>query len=170
MTYTAQIPEVNVNPEIDPRAKVWIYQSPHLFTDIEKPLLEAKLENFVGKWHAHGTDLRSYYQVFFNRFICLFVDETASGASGCSIDSSVHFIQELEKTFDRPLMNRTDVAFINSEGKIEVKKQSDLKIEIAAGKVSKETLVFNNLVATKGEMESKWLVPMGQSWHKRMFS
>jgi len=34
--------------------------------------------------------------------------------------------------------------------------------------MDKDTLVFNNLVTTKGEMEKGWLVPISQSWQARL--
>ncbi|MEZ4956316.1 MAG: hypothetical protein R2825_22350 [Saprospiraceae bacterium] len=35
------------------------------------------------------------------------------------------------------------------------------------GEINDETLVFDNLVKTKGELEEKWLKPLNESWHKR---
>lgn len=168
MTQLKSIPEINLNPKINPQAKVWIYQASRPFTDSELTILDARCSEFIEKWQAHGTDLQAFYQLFFKRFICLFVDESNYGASGCSIDSSVHFIQSLEKEFGLSLMNRTDIAYLDDDGSIEVKNMHELKPEIQSGKVDGTTLVFNNLVRTKAEMEEGWLVPMKQSWHKRM--
>ena len=39
-----------------------------------------------------------------------------------------------------------------------------------SGVINEQTLVFNNLVNTKKEFESNWLIPLGKSWHKRMLS
>jgi hypothetical protein len=36
-----------------------------------------------------------------------------------------------------------------------------------AGKINGNTLVFDNLIQTKGELEEKWLKPLNESWHRR---
>jgi hypothetical protein len=38
------------------------------------------------------------------------------------------------------------------------------------GKVDDQTLVFNNLVSTKNELDSNWQIPLHKSWHKRLLS
>jgi hypothetical protein len=40
----------------------------------------------------HGTSLVSSYQLKYNRFIILAVDQDVQSATGCSIDASVEFI------------------------------------------------------------------------------
>lgn len=168
MTLSAQDQVIEINKEIKPSSRVWIYQASRFFTDKEMDKLEEICADFMQKWHTHGTDLKAFYHVFFNRFVCLFVDEDTLGASGCSIDSSVHFIQSLERTFDISLMNRTDVAYLDSEGNIQIKNLPELKSAFKSGELTADTLVFNNLVGTKDEMETNWIVPASQSWHKRM--
>ena len=108
-------------------------------------------------------------------FIAIFVDERFAGASGCSIDKSVHFIGMLEKKYDISLMERTYVAYMqkaeDSEGedisKIFTLPLSELKASYDDGNVNDETFVFDNLVKTKGEFLKRWVVPLGESWHKR---
>jgi hypothetical protein len=46
---------------------------------------------------AYGTSLESSYQLKYNRFIILAVNQDVQAATGCSIDSSVEFIQSLEQ-------------------------------------------------------------------------
>lgn len=162
--------ELNINPDINPAAKVWIYQASRQFTPGEMDVLTQKLDAFVANWHAHGTSLKSYYQIFYNRFICLFVDESGYGASGCSIDSSVHFIKALEKEFDVDLMNRMETAYLNARGEVETIRVSEIKSAVGSGHLDGSTPVFNNLVATKGEMQRNWLVPMRESWQQRFLN
>src|SRR5690606_39640602 len=92
--------EVKIKERISPNAKVWIYQSTKPFTESEASMIDEACTNFVEQWAAHGNNLIADYQMFFNQFICLFVDESGFTASGCSIDSSVHFIKSLEKDYN----------------------------------------------------------------------
>jgi hypothetical protein len=53
---------------------------------------ESALQAFLENWAAHGTSLVSSYQLKYNRFIILAVDQDVQSATGCSIDASVEFI------------------------------------------------------------------------------
>lgn len=153
--------------QLNSDSRVWIYQSSRELTEQEVDEMSQLMEGFVNDWAAHGKDLQADFKILFNRFVCLFVDETAHGASGCSIDSSVHFIQELESKFGINLMNRTETAFISGES-LRVVHMNDLQNLADKGEIDKDTLIFNNLVKTKGEMQSNWLIPISESWHHRL--
>jgi hypothetical protein len=73
-------------------SKIWIYQSNRKFSDAEFSEIETDLQAFLENW-AHTTSLVSSYQLKYNRFIILAVDQDVQTATGCSIDSSVEFIQ-----------------------------------------------------------------------------
>ncbi len=149
-------------------ARVWVHQSTRILSTEEVSAISAECQTFAAAWAAHGTQLKADYGIYFNRFICLFVDETAHGASGCSIDSSVHFIQSLERKYKLELFTRTEVAFFNDGEEIDTTHMNDLGRAATMGRINKDTRVFNNLIATKGEMESNWIVPISESWHARL--
>lgn len=157
-----------IKERISPKAKVWIYQSTRPFTESEVDIIHEDCEKFIDEWAAHGKSLLADYQMFFNQFICFFVDESAYAASGCSIDSSVYFIKALEKEHNISLLNRTSVAYIADNGDIKTMDMNDMEEAANQGKITQNTLVFNNLVATKEEMETNWITPIAKSWHNRM--
>jgi len=159
--------EFELPVELNPEARVWIYQANRELKSSEVDIMTSELNTFIRDWAAHGKNLQADFRIFFNRFICLFVDESAHGASGCSIDSSVHFIQNLERKYGIELMQRTDVAYLKSD-EIRTAAMNDLSELAAKGQINSSTLVFNNLVKTKGEMEKSWIIPAGKSWHARM--
>ena len=78
-------------------SKIWIYQSNRKFSDAEFSEIETALQSFLEGWSAHGTSLESAYKLKYNRFIIIAVNQDIQPTSGCSIDSSVEFIQSLEK-------------------------------------------------------------------------
>lgn len=144
-------------------SRVWVYQAESDLTNSEVALIKKACEKFIPAWKAHGTNLQADYRILFDRFLCLFVDESGQDATGCSIDSSVHFVQQLEKTLGKSLMQRTQVIFLDEEGEVlevEMNEMSEI--------IQPETLVFNNLITTLGEMKKGWLVPAKNSWHARM--
>jgi hypothetical protein len=81
-----------------------IYQSNRKFSDAEFEI-ETDLQAFLENWAAHGTSLVSSYQLKYNRFIILAVDQDVQTATGCSIDSSVEFIQP-EKKYNVDLLTK----------------------------------------------------------------
>ena len=94
------------------------------------------------------------------------MDESFNTVSGCSIDSSVRFVQALEKELQLELMNKMNVTFKDNEH-INLVKLADFQRYAKEQKVTLETIVFNNMVATKEDFENKWEVPARESWHKR---
>ena len=79
--------------DFDANSRVWIYQCNRLFTLSEALQIEELLENFTKSWQSHGAKVVGYANLFFGQFIILIVDETATGVSGCSTDSSVRLIK-----------------------------------------------------------------------------
>lgn len=95
-----------------PSSRVWIYQCSRLFFLSEALQIEEILEQFVSSWKSHGATVKGYGNLFFGQFIVLMADESAAGVSGCSTDSSVHVIKEIEKLFKVDLFDRQSLAFI----------------------------------------------------------
>ncbi len=102
----------------------------------------------------------------YNRFIVIGLDQSMASASGCSIDASVHFIQGLEQKYGVDLLDKMNVSYKTGEY-VAYKSLNDFKKMGKAKSVSKNTIVFNNLVATKQEYDEHWEVPASESWHAR---
>jgi len=149
-------------------SRVWIYQSSRKFSEIEKNQIIIKLNHFLNDWTAHGSKLSSSFQIKYNRFIIIALDEKNNKASGCSIDTSVRFIQELEKEFEIDLMDKMNVVFKQGDD-ISYKSIFDFKKLIKNKSVSINTIVFNNLVVNKADLKSNWEIPASESWHSRLF-
>ncbi len=149
-------------------ARVWIYQSNREFTDVEVTKIASKIEEFMATWKRHGDDLRTSYIIKYNQFIVLGVDESFNNVSGCSIDSSVHFMQSLEKEFGIDLMDKMNTAFKVGEN-INIVSLADFQKYIKEEKITESTIVYNNMVQSKSEFETNWEVTANKSWHKRFF-
>lgn len=153
---------VNFNDLADD-ARIWIYQSNRSLTDQEQEEINTDLKTFLEQWTAHGMDLKAGFELKYKRFIIIGLDAQTQ-ASGCSIDASVHFIQELEKKYEINLLDRMNVSFKQGDF-IAYKTLKDFKVMAKNKSVSKNTVVFNNLVATKAEYLDHWEVPASESWH-----
>ena len=149
-------------------SKIWIYQSNRKFSDIEMTEIENGLQPFVENWSAHGTALEASYLLKYNRFIILAVNQEIQSATGCSIDASVAFIQNLEQKYQVDLLDKMNVTFKNGVH-IAHKSLIDFKKMAKEKAVNENTIVFNNLVNTIEEFNENWEVPAGESWHSRFF-
>jgi len=147
--------------------RVWIYQSNKPFDEKDLPSLQAQIAQFTRQWVSHNRQLRAFGSVFHKQFIVLMVDESQADASGCSIDASVQFIQNLERTYGIDLFDRMTFAYREGEFVKTVPREEFARL-YREGKINDETLVFDNLVSNKGEFERNWLKPLGKSWHKQM--
>jgi len=147
-------------------SRVWVYQSDREFTQEEIEFISAKALLFIDNWTRHGDDLRGSFTIKYNQFLILGVDENFNNVSGCSIDASVRFIQELEKELELDLMDKMNVSFKDGDN-INIVKLPEFQDFAKEQKVTAETVVFNNMVNTKEDFEKKWEVPANESWHAR---
>lgn len=144
--------------------RVWIYQASRPFTAAELNELTRYLHQFADRWVSHNKALRSFADVFHNQFVVLMVDESQAGASGCSIDSSVHFLQKLSAHFKIDLFDRLTFAY-QEDGVVKTAHKDQFVQLFEQGIISEETLVFDNLVKNKADFEQQWLKPLKESWH-----
>lgn len=147
-------------------SRVWIYQSNREFETDEVDLITNKVKAFLNNWKRHGNDLKASYCIKYNHFIMLLVDEAVSDVSGCAIDASVNLVKNLEETFKIDLTNKLKVTFKDHDN-INVVDLTQFKKFASEGKINDATIVFNNLITNKAEIDTKWEVPAELSWHKR---
>ena len=147
-------------------SRVWIYQSNRSFSESELEDINSKLNIFIENWTAHGSDLQAGFTIKYKRFIIIGLNQNLNTATGCSIDASVHFIQQLEKDYNVDLMDKMNVSFKQGEY-VAYKSLLDFKKMAKQKAVSKNTIVFNNLVTNIAELNENWEVPASESWHNR---
>ena len=155
--------DFNTLPE---ESRVWIYQANRSFSEKELEEIESKLNIFIENWTTHGSDLQSGYLIKYKRFIVIGLNQNLNKASGCSVDASVHFIQELEKEYGVDLMDKMNVSYKQGDF-VAYKTLIDFKKMAKEKAVSKNTIVFNNLVTNIAEFNENWEVPASESWHNR---
>ena len=146
-----------------PDSRVWVYQCSRLFSLNEALEIEELLKEFVQQWKSHGTPVKGEAHLFFGQFIILIADETATGVSGCSTDSSVQLIKDIEQRFKVNMFDRTTLAFVIKD-KVQLLPLAQLQYSFETGFITNDTIYFNNLVQTREELESKWIVPLKESW------
>lgn len=145
------------------QSRVWIYQSNRLLTMSEALKAEDMLQDFVGSWNSHGAPVKGYGNIFFGQFVVLMADETATGVSGCSTDSSVRLVKAMETSFGIQLFDRQTLAFLQKDS-IQLLPLSQMAYAFQNNFISADTIYFNNTVLTKEELITKWMIPVKDSW------
>ncbi|MDF3076467.1 MAG: transporter ATPase [Sphingobacteriaceae bacterium] len=154
--------------EMSESSRVWVYQSNRALTAAESQQIQDTLNQFTSQWLAHGHQLAARGEVRYNRFLILMVDERQAGATGCSIDKSVGLMKQIESQFNINLFDRFNIAWRDGE-QISSCGRQEFESLIASGRVDENTIVFNNLVQTVAELNSKWEVTFKESWHQQVF-
>ncbi|MEO6547183.1 MAG: hypothetical protein ABIN94_04265 [Ferruginibacter sp.] len=144
-------------------SRVWIYQCNRLFFLSEALHIEEMLEKFVAGWQSHGDKVKGYANLFFGQFIVFMADETATGVSGCSTDSSVRIVKEIEAKFNVQLFDRQTLAFLIKE-KVQLLPLSQLNYAARNNFINEDTLYFNNTVLNKKDLLQNWIIPLKESW------
>ena len=148
-------------------SRVWIYQSSRAFTDAENNMISNQLQLFADQWVSHNSALSAYGGIFHRQFVVLMVDESRAGASGCSIDSSVRFLQQLASHYEVDLFDRLTFAYqLNDE--VKTTHRDEFAALYQSGQITDDTLVYDNLVTTKEDFENRWMKPLKDSWHLQL--
>lgn len=153
----------HIPADFNDSSRVWIYQSSRLFFIGEALEMEAMLNDFTTGWASHGTPVKGFANLLFGQFIVLMADETATGVSGCSTDSSVRLIKSIEEKYKVQMFDRQTLAFVVKE-KIQLLPLSQLDYAVENNFINAGTLYFNNTVLTKKELLEKWIIPVKESW------
>lgn len=149
--------------------RVWIYQANRFFKKDELPSIEADLNSFIANWKTHGVPLLARAEILEDLFLVLYVDEGRVVASGCSVDSSVHFLKSLGEKYAVDFFDRLNVAYRSEDGKVHLATRSEFEGLLKAGVLDQDTIVFNNLITSSKELANKWQVPLRDSWHSKVF-
>lgn len=152
-----------------PASKLWIYTvKENLSVEMSQEIAK-RIDDFCQSWTAHNRELRAFWNLYDNRILLLGVDEHLNPASGCSIDKSVHLLQDLEQEmsinfFDRLLFSYTDGT------KIYTLSREAFQQAIDEQKINSETLVINTLAKNLEEWTNNGIQKLENSWMKNLFN
>jgi len=144
-------------------SRVWIYQSSRLFFMGEALEIEVMMEQFVSGWLSHGAKVKGYANLLFGQFVVIIADEAQTGVSGCSTDSSVRLIKQIEEQFKVTMFDRMNLAFVIKD-KVELLPLAHLNHALDNDFITGETIYFNNTILNKKELLNKWMIPVKNSW------
>ncbi|MEP0712449.1 MAG: hypothetical protein ABJC55_11030, partial [Algoriphagus sp.] len=149
--------------DISEDSRVWVYQAARQFSTREKELIAERLTTFCEGWNTHGNRMPTSFQILDDQILVLAVDESGLGASGCSIDSSVRTLRQLEDELKNNLTDQGKVTFKSKSGEINVASALGIKSKVTSGDIDAQTLVINPQILNKKDLERVWILA-GNSW------
>jgi hypothetical protein len=150
-------------------ARLWVFATDRPLGGSDQETLLEVADGFLDGWAAHGAPLTCARELAHDRFLFIAVDEQAAGVSGCSIDALVRSLKTLEQQLDLALIDHSPVSYRHN-GSIRRVSRGEFSELVSRRAVTLETTVFDNTIATVGELRSgKWEVSAGDAWHGRAF-
>ena len=150
-------------------SRVWVYSSNRKFTQKEIISIRKDLEYFLSNWTSHNQNLETAFELRYDRFIIIAVNQQINNTSGCSIDNSVRFMKKLEDKYQVDLFDKLNVIY-KIDKHLFHKKLNEFISMCKSNSLSQNTIVFNNLVNTIREYKDQWEVPAKDSWHNRFMN
>ncbi len=151
--------------DISDDARVFIYPCNRKFYPQEIEGLSQKITDFITNWKSDDEDFKVAYQFLYNRFIIFLIEEN-SKLTNKDIDTQVSFILNLQNEYEVELLDKMNVCFKQGEF-VQYKDVKEFKKLIKSRSVNDKTIVFDNLIQTKYELENFWEVPIIESWYNR---
>jgi hypothetical protein len=150
-------------------ARVWVFAAERSLSPADAETMLADVDAFLDRWAAHGVPLTAARDWRYGRFLIVAVDEAAAGVSGCSIDALTHKLREHERRLGLALLDNGPVSYRDGEEILRLPRPQFARLA-AAGSVGPDTTVFDNTVATLGEVrEGRWETAARRTWHGRVF-
>lgn len=161
-------PGIATDLDLSPQSKLWIYVAERALNSAEQDQVSHALQQFTTSWTAHNQALKARAELFANQVVILCVDESQAGASGCSIDKSVHFLEDLGNKLGIDFFDRMRFGWIDPTGTLTFGSRDELSTQTKKSILPEDTLMLNTLASTVHDLRENWLKPLHQSWHSRL--
>lgn len=149
-------------------ARLWTFAAAAPLPGAAADAVLSLVDDHLRNWRAHGAPLVCARDWRDDRFLAVAVDEAATGASGCSIDSLFHALQGIEARVGTSLVGSTLVYWRDAQGVVQCADRPTFRARAAAGEIAPESPVFDTTVLTAGAWRRDFEKPARASWHARM--
>lgn len=146
-------------------AKTWVYPSSRKFYKNELVEVEDKIKKFISNWKIKDPNFKASYRFLHDRFVVILAEHD-SVFNHQDLDEVVRFILAMQTEYEIELLDRMNVCFKQGEF-VQYKEVKEFKKLLKNKSVSDKTIVFDNLIQTKEELENYWEIPITESWYNR---
>ncbi|MBR9860170.1 hypothetical protein GYB22_05375 [bacterium] len=143
--------------------RVWIYTASRTLTSTEESEISEKLNKFISNWSAHGKALHAGFEIYKNQIIIIAADEGFEAASGCSIDTSVQEIRNIDQIYGLDLFNRLNIPFLK-EDEIQLIPMTQINEAFQSGAINKDSLILDTTIYELASIRTGLVKPLRESW------
>jgi len=152
--------------ELPDDARLWVFAAAAPLAPEQSARLLAEVDAFLDTWAAHGEPLRAARDWRDDRFLAVGVDQSTTGASGCSIDGLFRRLQALEPALGTSMLGGAGrVYWRDTGGRVHTSPRADAKAHAASGAWGPDSPVFDLGVTTAGDWRRRFERPARESWH-----
>ena len=152
--------------DLNKNSKVWVFQSSSIIPESLLDKVSNDSKEFLDQLNSHGNSLKSSFKIIYNHFLIIAVENIQNEISGCSIDTIVRFVKDLELKYNLSFFDRLIIKYKEANN-IKSVFLNEFKSICKAKKISNEITVFNNLVKNIDELENIWETNIHNTWLKR---
>jgi len=154
--------------KLAPHSRVWVFQANRFLSKDEEQKINSELSKFIPQWASHGNEIYGDFSIEKSLFIIVGADEKKSPTSGCSIDALTRVIKKLGEELKIDFFDRLTLSYVDSENKIQLLSMPEFKALMKKDQIRMSTMVFNNLIETKADLDTRWHTQLKNSWHKNL--
>lgn len=162
------LPILAMNDDFHQDSRLWFFTADRMLTPEEQEGVKSALNRFTAGWTAHHQQLKAAGELFQGRIIVLLVDESKTGASGCSIDKATHLVEQLGTSLKIDFFNRFLFTWADENGNIRTEDKTNCEKLLKAGTITKESYFFDTLASTKAQLFNQGWMPYSKSWVRRI--
>jgi len=144
-----------------------VYQIDKELSRVEEDILLSETSAFLGTWAAHGSGLKAAVRIVEHRLLLISADESFTNVSGCSIDSQITFLKEIQSRLKINLFNRGDIFYFEGD-ELKVMDLVDFRKGVSEGNISLDTFIFDTTIQRKSQVENELLITVKDSWLMRL--
>lgn len=149
-------------------SRIWIFGSDRPLDAKETSGLLAETDRFLEDWAAHGSPLRASRAWTDTHFLTIAVDQSTTGASGCSIDGLFRTLSALGPRIGANLVGSGRVFYRDDSGAVQSVSRDRFTELASSGAITSSTRVFDPTLQTLGDWKDRFERSVADSWHAQL--
>jgi hypothetical protein len=149
-------------------SRLWVFGSDRPLTEEGTTALLKGVDAYLADWKAHGAPLTVASQFRDKRFLVVAVDQSAAGATGCSIDGLFRVLQGLEKQVGASMIGGGRVFYRAETGTVQSASREEIPALVSSGAITKDTVVFDPSITDLGTFRAGFEKRAKESWIREL--
>lgn len=148
------------------QASIWIYQADRQLDAATIQAILDRAKPFLDTWTSHGRPLLAGAEIRHTYFLILGIEKADFELSCCTTDSAIQFLHGLKEAMGIDFLDRKKVVIQSSNQYTAIPIQ-EIKEKLKTKSIPSDAYTFNNIINQKGDLATKWLIPVHQAWFAR---